>query len=135
MKITVDKKVKKFYLALSNTRKPEDGKWKPAVGHEIQVGKYRFCAIPSFDHINVSEVTTGLQVLKIPMTSKIYQMTLDKEDTLKFFESVGKDLIKIINKHSAAVFDKCLMEQKKHMFSRLGEMPQVEVYDMEEDAK
>ena len=69
MKITVDKKVKKFYLALS-----------------------------------------------------------------KFFESVGKDLIKIINKHSTAVFDKCLMEQRKHMFSRLGEMPPVEVYDMEEDA-
>ncbi|MGW7627273.1 hypothetical protein ACQW00_21025, partial [Bacillus subtilis] len=81
--------------------------------------------------INVSEVTTGLQVLKIPMTSKIYQMTIDKEDTLKFFESVGKDLIKIINKHSTAVFDKCLMEQRKHMFSRLGEMPPVEVYDME----
>ncbi|WP_416515909.1 hypothetical protein ACM9DY_09570 [Bacillus velezensis] len=131
MKITVDKKVKKFYLAFSNTRKPKDGKWKPAVGHEIQVGKYRFCAIPTFDHINVSEVTTGLQVLKIPMTPSIYQKTLDKKDTLKLFESVGEDLIKIIKKQSAADLDKSLIEKRRIIFSMLGEMPPIEVYDME----
>lgn len=79
----------------------------------------------------MSEVTTGLQVLKIPMTPSIYQKTLDKEDTLKLFESVGEDLIKIIKKQSAADLDKSLIENRRIIFSMLGEMPPIEVYDME----
>ncbi|KXZ21105.1 hypothetical protein AXI59_00705 [Bacillus nakamurai] len=135
MKITVDEQLKKFYLAFINKSNPKDCHWVPAVGHEIQVGKYRFCAIPAFDHINVSEVTTGLQFLKVPMTPKIYQMTSNKEDTLKLFESVGEDLIRIINKHSTAVIDKSLIEQRKDIFNMLGEMPPIEVFDMEGDAE
>ncbi|MFP7702177.1 hypothetical protein [Bacillus sp. C15] len=130
MKVTVDKQTKKFYLAF-NTHNSKRNKWVPAVGHEIQVGKYRFCAIPSFDHINVSEVTTGLQFLKVPITSKIYQMTTNKEDTLKLFESVGEDLIRIINRHSTAVIDKSLIEQRKDIFNKFGEMPPIEVFDIE----
>ncbi|PEU07176.1 hypothetical protein CN525_26765, partial [Bacillus sp. AFS014408] len=72
----------RFYLAFE--------KWESAVGHEIKVGQYRFCAIPLSESINISEVTSGVNAINIPMSLEIRMVTATKEETMKFFEKVGE---------------------------------------------
>ncbi|MEH2980201.1 MULTISPECIES: hypothetical protein [Bacillus amyloliquefaciens group] len=132
MKVTVDKQTKKFYLAF-NTHNSKRNKWVPAVGHEIQVGKYRFSAVPaSADHIIISEVTSGVEVMNIKMSQETQIST--KKDTLDFLKSIGEtSLTEIIEKNHD--FDKAVANGKKRSYSMLGEMPPIEVFDMEGAAK
>ncbi|GAB3797275.1 hypothetical protein [Virgibacillus kimchii] len=117
MKITVNEQVQRFYLAYEK-------KWKPVVGHEIQVGKYRFCVIPKDDMINVSEVTSGTKVYDFYINFNISMQTETKEDAIKYFNKIGESLKRLINKQKD--FDKVLEESKKVAIKRLGEMPEIE---------
>jgi len=116
MEITVNEQAQRFYLALD--------KWVDVVGHEIKVGKYRFCANPIGNHINVTEVTTGAKMFNIPVDLTIHLITETKEETIKFLYSVGESIKRIIDKLED--FDGMLMEMKKKAFDRLGKMPPIE---------
>ncbi|MDA2480735.1 hypothetical protein ACS2TZ_21845 [Bacillus cereus group sp. Bce025] len=119
MKIKVNEQSQRFHLAFDE--------WVPAVGHEIKVGKYRFCAIPLSDAINVSEVTSGVKAISVPINLKVWMLTSTKEDTMKFLEKVGEHLKLIIEERGN--FDELLEKQKKIAFERLGEMPPIEDVD------
>ncbi|MCM3413549.1 hypothetical protein [Metabacillus litoralis] len=119
MEITVNEQTQKFYLALD--------RWVDVVGHEITIGKYRFCAIPIKDHINVSEVTTGAKVYNIPVDLTIALLTQTKEDTIQFLYKVGESVKRIIEKQDD--FDAVLADMKKIAFERLGDMPPIENVD------
>lgn len=115
MKVTVNEQTQRFYLALD--------KWVDLVGHEIKVGKYRFCAIPLKDKINVSEVTTGAKVYNIPVDFTISVLTETKEGTIQFCYQIGESLKRIIEKQND--FDSMLADMRKRAFERLGDMPQI----------
>ena len=121
MEITVSEQAKRFYLA--------HDKWVPLVGHEITIGKYRFCAIPLENRINVSEVTTGAKLFNVPVDLIIHLITETKEDTIKFLYKIGELIKKIIDKQDD--FDGILNEMKKHAFDRLGEMPPIEEIEID----
>jgi hypothetical protein len=119
LKISVNEQTQRFYLAMD--------KWKPVTGHEITVGKYKFCAIPTNEVINVSEVTSGCKVLNIPMNIEIILSTSTKEDSMRFFNKIGESLKRIIESHKN--FDGELENMKKVAFEKLGEMPAIENVD------
>jgi hypothetical protein len=119
LEVTVSEQAKRFYLAFD--------KWQPAVGHEINVGKYRFCAIPLSSVLNISEVTSGAKVLNIPMTLEIMMITVSKEDSIEYFKQVGQKLKLAIER--AKDFDEHVSNMKQMAFERLGEMPPIEEFD------
>lgn len=119
MGITVNEQVQQFYLALE--------KWTPVMGHEIKIGEYRFCAIPIGNRINISEITTGARVFNIPVDLTISLITETKEDTIKFLYYVGESIKRIIDKLDD--FAGMLLEMKKTVFKRLGEMPPIKDCD------
>lgn len=122
MKIKVEKQTKQFFLAKSSV-------WQKAVGHQINVGEYKFCAIPLSECINISEVTSGAKILELPMTPEIYEATQTKEDAIFLFSKVGKSLERIIN--SSKNFQKQIDEIKEQAESKLGKRPPVENYDID----
>lgn len=119
MEIKVNEQAQRFYLAFDE--------WVPAVGHEIKVGKYRFFAIPLSKSINISEVTSGVHAISIPIDSRIWMATSTKEDTIRFLEKAGEGLKRILEKQSN--LDELLAKQKKVAFDRLGKMPPIEDVD------
>ncbi|MFD2442916.1 hypothetical protein ACFSO7_02850 [Bacillus sp. CGMCC 1.16607] len=119
MEITVNEQAQRFYLALD--------KWADVVGHEIKVGKYRFCAIPLGNRINVSEVTTGSKVFNIPVDISIHIITESKEGSIRFFYQIGESIKRLIEKQ--VDFDGMLENMRKITFDRLGEMPPIENFD------
>lgn len=119
MKITVNEQAQRFYLATN--------RWEPVVGHEIKVGKYKFCAIPLKGHINVSEVTSGCKLFNIPMNFMIMLETGNKEGTMNFLIKVGESIKRIIDKQDD--FDRMLEDMKTLALDRLGKMPPVENVD------
>ncbi|MRC81645.1 hypothetical protein GH883_34105, partial [Bacillus thuringiensis] len=92
MEIKVNEQAQRFYLAFDE--------WVPAVGHEIKVGKYRFCAIPLSKSINISEVTSGVHAMSIPIDFRIWMATSTKEDTMRFLEKAGEGLKRILKRQS-----------------------------------
>lgn len=111
MEITVNESAQCFQLAYEDH-------WKSAVGHEIKVGKYRFCAIPLRNSINVSEITSGTKVFEVDLAPEIIFMTGAKGSAMKFFEGLGGALKEIIN--SANNFDESLAAIRKEAIERLG---------------
>ena len=121
MEITVNEQAQRFYLAFD--------KWRSAVGHEIKVGDYRFCAIPLSRTINISEITSGAKVYSIPISFEILLETATKEGSLNFFKKVWRKYKKRIIE-STENFDEQLVNMKKTAFERLGEMPSIEKIDI-----
>lgn len=119
MQIKVNEQTQRFYLAFDQ--------WEPAVGHEMKVGKYRFCAIPLNDGINISEVTSGANVINIPLSLELRIVTATKEGTMQFLEKFGERIKQKIE--SIKDFDEQLEKMKKTAFERLGEMPRIENVD------
>ncbi|KAB2420477.1 MULTISPECIES: hypothetical protein [Bacillus cereus group] len=119
MGIKVNEKTQRFSLA--------SDEWIPAVGHEIKVGQYRFCAIPLSDSINVSEVTSGVMAISVLINLNIRMLTRTKEDIMRGLEKVGEQLILIMEERGN--FDELLIKQKQIAFERLGEMPSIENVD------
>lgn len=119
MEISVNEQTQFFYLAYK--------KWEQVVGHEIKIGDYRFCAIPMSKCINISEVTSGVKVISLPMSFEIMMVTATKEETMEFLEKVGERLKRLIERN--ADFDEQLEKMKKIAFERLGEMPKIENVD------
>ncbi|MEK4096920.1 MULTISPECIES: hypothetical protein [Bacillus] len=119
MEIKVNEQAQRFYLAFDE--------WVPAVGHEIKVGKYRFCAIQLSDSINISEVTSGIHAISIPIDSRILMATSTKEDTMRVLAKAGEGLRRILERQSN--LDESLAKKKKIAFERLGEMPPIEDVD------
>jgi hypothetical protein len=119
MDIKVNEQAQQFHLALK--------KWTPVMGHEIKIGKYRFCAIPIGNQINISEVTTGAKVFNIPVDLTIHLITETKEGTIEFLYKVGDSIKRIVDKQPD--FDGVLSEMKKTAFERLGEMPPIQDVD------
>ncbi|MBU4641222.1 hypothetical protein [Bacillus toyonensis] len=119
MEIKVNEQAQRFYLAFEE--------WVPAVGHEIKIGQYRFCAIPLSKSINISEVTSGVHAMSIPIDFRIWMATSTKEDTMRFLEKAGEGLKRILERQSN--LDELLEKNKKIAFDRLGEMPPIEDVD------
>ncbi|MDT3494727.1 hypothetical protein NLU03_09805 [Bacillus toyonensis] len=119
MEIKVNEQAQRFYLAFDE--------WVPAVGHEIKVGQYRFCAIPLSKSINISEVTSGVHAITIPIDIRIWMATSTKEDTMRFLEKAGEGLKRILERQNN--LDELLAKNKKIAFDRLGEMPPIEDTD------
>ncbi|WJV32001.1 hypothetical protein QTG56_25650 (plasmid) [Rossellomorea sp. AcN35-11] len=119
MKISVNEQTQTFYLACLE--------WVPTVGHEIRVGDYRFCALPLESGINISEVTSGMRVLKLPMSEEVHTITETKEGSMIYFLKVGERIKRLIE--GMKDFDKHLSEMVKTSVERLGEMPPIEDYD------
>ncbi|MGY0692964.1 hypothetical protein ACW2QC_09275 [Virgibacillus sp. FSP13] len=115
MNIIVNEQPQQFYLAAK--------KWVMVVGHEIKVGKYRFCAIPLGKQVNVTEVTSGAKVYNIPVNFTIDLMTETKEGAIDFFYQVGKSIERIIEKQDD--FDAMIADMKQTAFNLLGEMPEI----------
>ncbi|MGD6838226.1 hypothetical protein ACQCVL_17090 [Bacillus thuringiensis] len=88
------------------------------------MGQYRFCAISLSDSINVSEVTSGVKAISVPIKLKVWMLTSTKEDAMRFLEKVGEQL-KIIMEERGD-FDELLQKQKNIDFERLGEIPSIE---------
>ncbi|MBG9610581.1 hypothetical protein [Bacillus toyonensis] len=119
MEIKVNEQAQRFYLAFDE--------WVPAVGHEIKVGQYRFCAIPLSESINILEVTSGVHAITIPIDMRIWMATSTKEDTMRFLEKAGEGLKRILERQSN--LDELLAKNIKIAFDRLGEMPPIEDVD------
>ncbi|MDF9626831.1 hypothetical protein P5775_29555 [Bacillus cereus] len=119
MEIKVNEQTQRFYLAFDE--------WVPAVGHEIKVGQYRFCAIPSSKFINISEVTSGVKIINIPLSIELIMVTATKEGTMQFLEKFGESLKRKIE--SMKDFDEQLAQMKKRSLDLLGEMPSIEDVD------
>ncbi|QEL88465.1 hypothetical protein [Bacillus mycoides] len=119
MEIKVNEQAQRFYLAFEE--------WVPAVGHEIKIGQYRFCAIPLSKSINISEVTSGVHAMSIPIDFRIWMATSTKEDTMRFLEKAGESLKRILERQSN--LEELLEKNKKIAFDRLGEMPPIEDVD------
>ncbi|HHI3604953.1 TPA: hypothetical protein QCU10_001472 [Bacillus anthracis] len=125
MEIKVNEQAQKFHLATNQ------GNWQQAIGHEIQVGKYRFCAIPIGNHINVSEVTTGIRAINVHITQEVWDETRTKEGTVKHLYKVGKRMEEVINKVGSSNLDKLIEDSKKNNLEKIGEMPPIEDVDMD----
>lgn len=119
MEIKVNEQTQHFYLAFDE--------WVPAVGHEIKVGQYRFCAIPSSKCINISEVTSCVKIINIPLSIELIMVTATKEGTMQFLEKFGESLKRKIE--SMKDFDEQLAQMKKRTLDFLGEMPSIEDVD------
>ncbi len=115
MKITVNEQLQQFYLATDI--------WRKAVGHEIKVGKYRFCSIPTKTGINVSEVSSGARLLEIPYSDNIIQLAEDKDGAIELFYEIGESIERIIGEQIN--FDAAIKGLKKIAFDKLGEMPEI----------
>ena len=122
MEIKVNEQAQKFHLATATN-------WESLIGHEIQVGKYRFSAVPVADQINVSEVTTGFKAISLPMTQDVLIQTSTKEDTMKFLYKVGKRMESIVNKVGSSYLDNLIEDSRKLNLERIGEMPPIEDVD------
>ena len=122
MKISVDDKPKRFYIAASE--------WSPAVGHEIQVGDYRFSALPAGDRLIICEVTTGFQVHKILYTSDVLEQTDTKEKALSFLAEVGQILENAILKQED--FEELIQDAYEKSREELGNQPEIHYVDEEE---
>lgn len=120
MKIKVNEQSQKFHLATTEG-------YVHGIGHGIQVGKYKFCAIPIGKNINISEVTTGVKVINVPITIDIFIQTSTKEDTMKFLVKVGEMVKRIISK--AENIDTLIEDAKKSIVESFGEIPQPEDVD------
>lgn len=116
MEIKVNDQPQRFYLALDY--------WAPVVGHEIQVGEYKFCAIPMSKEINVSEATSGNKVVSIPLNNEIMSITAHKENTLLFFESIGRVLANKLVTYPN--FKEKLEEGRINTIAKLGPMPPIQ---------
>lgn len=123
MEIKVNEQAQKFNLATNQ------GNWQQAIGHEIQVGKYRFCAVPMGYHINVSEITTGVRAINVAITQEVWDETRTKEDTVKYLYKVGKRMEEVINKVGSSNLDKLIADSKKNNLEKIGEMPPIEDVD------
>ncbi|KNE22459.1 hypothetical protein [Virgibacillus pantothenticus] len=124
MEIKVNEQPQRFYLAWED-------KWVEAVGHEIKVGNYSFCAIPMpTGVINVSEITTGLKFYELPMNAYVLSKTDTKEKTFEFLEKVGESIRRLIG--NTNVFDKQIIQGRKNTEKLLGKKPETENVDIEE---
>ncbi|MGG3652556.1 hypothetical protein ABES36_14125 [Bacillus pseudomycoides] len=119
MEIKVNEQTQRFYLAFE--------KWEPAVGHEIKIGQYSFCAIPLSKSIDISEVTSGAKIISIPMSLELMMVTATKEGTMQFLKKFGERLKRKIG--SIKDFDEQLKKMQKTAFDRLGVMPPIENVD------
>ncbi|MDA4083826.1 hypothetical protein [Bacillus cereus] len=122
MKIKVNEQSQKFHLATATH-------WESLIGHEIQVGNYRFSVIPVADQINVSEVTTGFKAISLPITEDVLMQTSTKEDTMRFLYKVGKRMESIVNKVGSSYLDNLIEDSMKLNLERIGEMPPIEDVD------
>ncbi|HDR3899171.1 TPA: hypothetical protein QCO88_001676 [Bacillus cereus] len=120
MEIKVNEQTQKFHLATTEG-------YVHGIGHGIQVGKYKFCAIPIGKNINISEVTTGVKVINVPITIDIFTQTSTKEDAMKFMVKVGEMVERIISK--AENIDILIEDAKKSIVESFGEIPQPEDVD------
>lgn len=120
MEIKVNEQTQKFHLATTEG-------YVHGIGHGIQVGKYNFCAIPIGKNINISEVTTGVKVINVPITIDIFTQTSTKEDAMKFMVKVGEMVERIISK--AENIDILIEDAKKSIVESFGEIPQPEDVD------
>ena len=116
MDIKVNEQTQRFYLAFEE--------WKPVTGHEIRVGKYRFCAIPLSQKINISEVTSGSKIFDVPLYEQVLPLVDTHENAMIFFYQLGNRIQRIIEKNPD--FDKKLSVMKSYMVEKLGEMPPIE---------
>ena len=123
MNIIIDDQPKRFYLAFNS-------RWIPAVGHEIRIGKYRFCVIIIKKTVNISEITSGTKVLEIPLNFAIFLRTETKEDALQFYKEVSERLLKLVIQNSA-VLDERIKTIRQEAVSRLGEIPIVEIINID----
>lgn len=119
MKVSVDIKTKKFYLAYA--------KWEEAIGHEITVGKYKFSAVSTKRGIIISEVSSGTHILTLPMTQYVYVRTATKEMTLEFLKEAGEGVKRLIQ--DVPNLEKQIKKTKLESFKRCGPMPDIEYYD------
>ncbi|CCW08661.1 MULTISPECIES: hypothetical protein [Bacillus] len=120
MEIKINEQSQKFHLATTEG-------YVHGIGHGIQVGKYKFCAIPIEKNINISEVTTGVKVINVPITIDIFIQTSTKEDAKKFLVKGGEMVKRIISK--AENIDTLIEDAKKSIVESFGEIPQPEDVD------
>ncbi|PEF68717.1 hypothetical protein [Bacillus cereus] len=120
MEIKINEQSQKFHLATTEG-------YVHGIGHGIQVGKYKFCAIPIGKNINISEITTGVKVINVPITIDIFIQTSTKEDAKKFLVKVGEMVKRIISK--AENIDTLIEDAKKSIVESFGEIPQPEDVD------
>lgn len=114
MNITVNEKLQYFYLALSD-------RYTEKAGHEIKVGKYRFCAIPVNDAINISEVTTGAKVVDVSVDFTNSSSLQTKEGLIKYLNQIGESISQFVEKQDD--FDVMLENMQEDVIGRLGKMP------------
>lgn len=119
MEIKVNEQTQRFYLAFE--------KWEAVVGHEIKIGEYRFCAIPLSKSINISEVTSGANIISFPLSLELWMATATKEGTMQFLKKFGERLKQKIE--GIKDFDEQLEKMRKISLDRLGKMPPIEDVD------
>lgn len=115
MEIKVHEQPKRFQLAMNG--------WVGAIGHEINVGEYSFCAIPTGDFINVSEVTTGLRMFNVQITDDIASKTETKEKANQYFYTLGDKLKTMIERSED--FKGHLELWRRYTRKRFGEQPEI----------
>ncbi|MFA2556169.1 hypothetical protein AB1I77_25580 [Bacillus paranthracis] len=121
MKIEISGKTKRFYLAFD--------KWVAAVGHEIKIGKYQFCAVPTSKGVNISEVTSGAKILHVPMSVELYLLGSTKQGFVKALEKYAGVIKEKIEKENS--FDELITSMQQKTVSKLGEMPPIESIDVD----
>jgi len=128
MKIKVNEQIQTFYLSSINT-KTGKYKWNKAHGHGLEIGKYKFCAIPTENELNISEVSTGSKLITYPITHEMLFSTGTKDDFVKYVYKIGEKVAEIIK--GTKDFDKKILLKQRLVKTNLEEKPVSENIDLE----
>ncbi|MEK5070527.1 hypothetical protein [Sporosarcina sp. FSL K6-1508] len=121
MNIIVNEQAQAFWLAYPD-------RWVNAVGHEIKVGEYQFCATPKGKKINVSEITTGTKLFEYQIDPLTWLVAATKEGYINYLHVVGERIAEIMS--GSKNFDREFERMKKASFEMLGAMPPIENVDL-----
>lgn len=120
MEITVSQESKRFSLSYQKG-------WKQGVGHQINVGPYRFSAVATTNSIIISEITSGYNMLNLPINFYVMLRTATKESAMDFYKEVGGSLKKLIL--SQPNFDELIKNAAAESAELFGPMPPIEVVE------
>lgn len=125
--VKVHEQEKTFYLAA-------DG-WIPMAGHEITIGKHRFCATPNGDALQnviiISEVTSGAKLTAIKLDFFDLIVMDDKSKYMEFLRLKARKLADLLSARKD--LDDQIEKMKLLAISKFGPKPPTEIIDFEEE--
>lgn len=123
MKFLLNDKEQWFYIT---TQKG----YEKAIGHEMEIGKYRFAALPMNDPkrglvISITEVTSGYRLTHFPVNNLMEDVAATKEGFMSTLVLVADFTKRFIEKIGEEKIDKSLEDNIKKAAEKFGPMPKI----------